>query len=84
MSWHPLWLRLVTLSASDYSCETAKACFLFDSMALASFSPSRHTSTEVPDWKHFCTSLHTAARVSRERIAALGFLQPLMVTVAAN
>ena len=51
-------------------------------MALASFSPSLHTSTEVPDWKHFCTSWHTAGE-SPGAHSSFGFLQPLMVTIVA-
>src|SRR6202012_5404629 len=51
-------------------------------MALASFSPSLHTSTEVPDWKHFWTSWHTAGE-SPEAHSSFGFLQPLMVTILA-
>src|ERR1700761_8326496 len=51
-------------------------------MALASFSPSLHTSTEVPDWKHFCTSWHTAGE-SPGAHSSFGFLQPVMVTMVA-
>src|ERR1700677_3191028 len=51
-------------------------------MALASFSPSSHTSTEVPDWKHFWTSGHTAGE-SPAAHSSFGFLQPVMVTIVA-
>ena len=59
----------------------ATACFLFDSTDLASLSPSRHTSTEVPDWKHFCTSLQSAAESPGAHCGSCSFLQPVTVTV---